>query len=270
VVVDCASLHEELLQSELFGHEKGAFSGAARQKHGLFEVAHAGTLFLDEIGDASPEIQSKLLRVLETGRFRRLGGTQEIAVDVRLVAATNRNLQQAIEKGRFREDLYFRLTTVTIEIPPLRERREDVATLVEHFLGCLNRRFSRACRLEDEALELLVRHAWPGNVRELIHVLEGAVVLSEGERIGAEHLPAALRASVPEQAADGAEALEGDPPLSLRDVERRHVLSVLEGVGGNRSRAAQILGISERNLYRLIQRHGWRAPRRSGIEPRSI
>ncbi len=253
VVVDCASLHEELLQSELFGHEKGAFTGAVRKKHGLFEVANGGTIFLDEVGEMSPEIQAKLLRVLETNRFRRLGGTAEITVDVRVIAATNRNLKEAISRGHFREDLFYRLATLTVEIPPLRERKEDIRQLIEHFTRQFNLRFSLSRRIGQQAMEALMHHSWPGNVRELIHVVEQTVVLCDGEVIRLQDLPASIRGSWEPLADSGDEGI-----LSLPEVERRHVLSVLEQAGDNRADAAHILGISERNLYRLIKKY--RAP----------
>ena len=252
VVVNCAALHEELLQSELFGHEKGAFSGAVRRKHGLFEVAHGGTLFLDEVGDTSPESQAALLRVLETGRFRRLGGTQEISVDVRLVSASNRALREPDRPESFRQDLYFRLSAMRVEVPPLREREGDVLLLIEHCSEQLNRRLARQNRLGKEALEALLRYDWPGNVRELIHVLEHAFVLSDRKVIPFECLPRVIR----ERTGAGE---SGDPagrPASLREVEWRHILEVLERVHGNRANAARCLGISERNLYRLIRKHG--------------
>lgn len=248
VVVDCAALHEELLQSELFGHEQGAFTGANRRKHGLFEVANRGTLFLDEVGDASLDIQAKLLRVLESGRFRRLGGTVEVGVDVRVVAATNRDLREAITRGRFREDLFYRLATLTLEIPPLRERAGDVPLLVQHYLGRLNQRFGVAKRMSASALATLERHDWPGNVRELIHVLEQAIVMCERDVIGVGDLPRGV----------GGGAATGPEPettLTLREAERRHVRAVLEHAGGNRARAARLLGLSERTLYRLLERH---------------
>ncbi|MBI5851550.1 MAG: sigma-54-dependent Fis family transcriptional regulator [Planctomycetes bacterium] len=248
VVVDCASLHEELLQSELFGHEKGSFSGAGRLKHGLFEVANGGTLFLDEVGETSRDIQAMLLRVLETGRFRRVGGTQEIAVNVRIVSATNRDLQRAVAQGRFRQDLYFRLSTFTIEVPPLRERADDIPLLVAHFVDHFNRRFERTCKVGDEALAELLRHDWPGNVRELIHVLEQAVVLCDGEIILPAHLPLSRS-----RAPDIGSSVEPELP-TLRELQQRHIREVLVRVGQNRGRAARILGISERNLYRLLKR----------------
>ncbi len=255
VVMDCAGLHENLLQSELFGHEKGAFTGAVRQKHGLFEVANTGTLFLDEVGDTSPEIQAKLLRVLETGRFRRLGGTKEIAVNVRVISATNRDLKKAISRGNFREDLFFRLATFTVEIPPLRERREDIPLLVEHFTRQFNLRFSRSNIFSPKAMAMLERYQWPGNIRELIHVVEQAVVLTEAKVIELENLPASVR----EEASNSAKVVAGDDMLPLQEVERRHVLSVLKKAGGNRARAARILDISTRNLYRLLKEYGWPA-----------
>ncbi len=251
IVLDCAALHENLLQSELFGHEKGAFTGAERQKHGLFEVASGGTLFLDEIGETSSEVQAKLLRVLETGRFRRLGGTREIAVDVRVISATNRDLAEAVSRGRFREDLFFRLSTLTVKIPPLRERREDIPLLVRHFTRGFNLRFSLSKAFGPQALDALQRHHWPGNIRELIHAVEQAMVLAEGETIEVQDLPASVWPST--GAHPGLAAVT--EPLPLREIERLHVLGVLEKVGGNRAQAARILGISERNLYRLLSRY---------------
>jgi len=251
VVVDCAALQEDLLQSELFGHEKGAFTGATRRKHGLFEVADGGTLFLDEVGDTNAEIQAKLLRVLETGRFRRVGGTDEISVDVRVVSATNRNLPQAVAMKRFRDDLYFRLATVTIEVPPLRDRRDDIPLLVEHFTARFNRRFSLSRRFSSDAIAALCGYGWPGNVRELIHVVEQAIVLVDRDTIEPANLPPQIRTAckgpVPDLAAEHA--------LPLAEVERRHVLAVMDRVGGNRAQAARVLGISERNLYRMLKRY---------------
>jgi len=251
VVVDCTVLDEEMLRSELFGHEQGAFTGAARRKHGLFEVAQGGTLFLDEIGEMSPETQAKLLRVLETGRFRRVGGNREISVDVRVVSATNRDLEAAVRRGRFREDLYFRLATLTIRVPPLRERVEDIGPLVEHFTGRFNSRLSLATRFNPQAIERLKRYAWPGNVRELIHVVEEAVVLAESDVLGPGDLPAALGGPAAERDSGQAPA----EPLSLSELKRRHVLAILQQCDGNRSRAAGILGISERNLRRMLKRY---------------
>lgn len=253
IVVDCAALHEHLLQSELFGHEKGAFTGAARLKHGLFEVGNTGTIFLDEVGEMSPEVQAKLLRVLETGRFRRLGGTKEIAVDVRVISATNRDLRSAIARGHFREDLFFRLASLTIEIPPLRERRDDVRALVEHFTGQFNLRFARSKRFSPAAMEVLLRYRWPGNVRELTHAVQQSIVLTDRDVIEPEDLPAAITLGGMDRAPSA-----GEPP-SLREAQRRHVLAVMESVGGNRAQAARLLQISERNLYRLLRRYARQA-----------
>jgi two-component system NtrC family response regulator/two-component system response regulator AtoC len=250
VVVDCAALHEDLLQSEIFGHEKGAFTGAVRQKHGLFEVANGGTIFLDEVGDTSPEIQAKLLRILETSRFRRLGGTDEIEVDVRIVAATNRDLRRAISRGHFRKDLFYRLASITVRIPPLRERREDISVLVDHFTDEFNRKFSLSKMMSGEAMNVLLEHAWPGNVRELIHVVEQTVVLSKEAVIQVEDLPSSVQQSTRPVASVTREQY---PPL--REVERRHILTVLKSVGGNRGQAAHILGISERNIYRRLKKY---------------
>ena len=249
VVVDCAALHEQLLQSELFGHEKGAFTGAAGLKHGLFEVGNTGTIFLDEVGEMSPEVQAKLLRVLETGRFRRLGGTKEIAVDVRVISATNRDLRAGIARGHFREDLYFRLALLTIEVPPLRERPEDICMLIEHFTRQFNQRLSKSKRFGSAAMKALVRYRWPGNVRELIHVVQQSMVLSDRDLIEPEDLPPAITLAGTESTVNA-----GEEP-SLRDMQRHYVLSVMERVGGNRAQAARILQISERNLYRLLRRY---------------
>jgi DNA-binding NtrC family response regulator len=260
VVVDCAALHEQLLQSELFGHEKGAFTGAARLKHGLFEVGSSGTIFLDEVGEMSPEVQAKLLRVLETGRFRRLGGTKEIAVDVRVISATNRDLRNAITRGHFREDLFFRLASLTIEIPPLRERREDIGALVEHFSEQFNRRFSLSKRFDPAALEALSRYRWPGNVRELIHAVQQSIVLSDRDVIGPDDLPATVTLGATNDASSAGE------PASLREMQRRYVLSVMERAGGNRAQAARILQISERTLYRLLGRYARQSGPASGSD----
>jgi len=194
--------------------------------------------------------------VLESGRFRRLGGTEEIAVDVRILAATNRDLRQAIARGHFREDLFYRLATFTVEIPPLRERREDIRLLVEHCCERFNVRFSLAKRFSAEATEALVRHAWPGNVRELLHVVEQTVVLCDGPVIVPADLPPAIRDSVGEASAT---AGVGEM-LTLREVERRHIYSVLAKVGGNRAEAARILGTSERSCYRLLEKYRRAAP----------
>jgi DNA-binding NtrC family response regulator len=247
VVVDCTTLHDDLLHSELFGHEKGAYTGATERKHGLFEVADGGTMFLDEIGDLSLGLQQKLLRVLETGSFRHVGGTREIHVDARLVAATNRNLEEMIAKGQFRSDLYYRLGTLHIEIPPLRERLEDIPILAKHFLARIDARFGQARRFSLDALSRLQAWHWPGNVRELLHAVEAAAVLATGDTLEVADLPRHIR---------GNKRQETSVLRSLDALEREHIVAVLQAVGGNRHQAASVLGISERTLYRKLGEYG--------------
>ena len=253
VVVECAALQEDLLQSELFGHERGAFTGADRAKPGLFEVAHGGTIFLDEIGEVSAATQVKLLRVLDTSTFRHVGGTAEIRVDVRVIAATNRDLLAQVQEGRFREDLYYRLITIQIDMPPLRERAGDVPLLANHFVSRLNARYGFDKRIGPGAMELLERHDWPGNVRELLHAVEAAAIVCAGSEILPEHLPASLRVrkegAEPDPAAAGRLA-------SLQEIEREHIERVVHATGGHRAQAARVLGISERNLYRKLREYG--------------
>jgi DNA-binding NtrC family response regulator len=249
VVVECAALQESLLQSELFGHERGAFTGADRAKPGLFEVAHGGTVFLDEIGEVSASTQVKLLRVLDASTFRHVGGTAEIAADVRLIAATNRDLSAMVRQGQFREDLFYRLSTISLHLPALRQRTGDVTLLARHFLAQASER--RGCRRElgAAALEALERHSWPGNVRELKHAVEAAVLVCDGAEIRPEHLPASVR-----RQPDALPA--GDLP-TLDALERDHIRRVLDAVHDHRAQAARILGISERNLYRKLRDYGW-------------
>jgi DNA-binding NtrC family response regulator len=251
VVVDCAVLQETLMASELFGYERGAFTGADRSKPGLFEVAHGGTIFLDEIGEVSPAIQTKLLRVLDTSAFRRVGGNAEVHVDVRILAATNRDLRVMVRQGQFREDLYYRMSTIMVEVPPLRSRGADIALLARHFLDVLNERFQCSRRIGDAALEVCRRHSWPGNVRELMHAIESAMVLCEGPEILPEHLPPTIW---PGTVATPAESAGAVPTLD--ELERSHIRRVLETCNGHRENAARILGISERNLYRKIHELG--------------
>jgi DNA-binding NtrC family response regulator len=248
VVVDCASLHENLLQSELFGHEKGAYTGAIRLKHGLFEVADRGTIFLDEIGELTPQLQVKLLRVLETGIFRRLGGTVDVRVDVRVITATNRVLEVMMKEGAFREDLYYRLNVFCLQIPPLRERAEDIPVLVEHFVRGSVVAAKRNVRVSDEAMAVLNRYPWPGNVRELENVVERALILCDRGVIEPEHLPLGVRLEP-----SFSPAAEDGRLVTLEEVERRYVKRVLEECKGHRQKAASILGISERNLYRKLK-----------------
>jgi DNA-binding NtrC family response regulator len=249
VTINCAALQETLLESELFGHEKGAFTGAVQAKAGLIEVAEGGTLFIDEVGEMATGLQPKLLRVLEDGHFRRVGSTVEQHADVRVVAATNRRLEDEIKEGRFREDLYYRLNVLTITLPALREHREDIPELVEHFLT--TRQLGRVrYQVSPEALEALLHYHWPGNVRELANVLERAQILAEDHLITPDDLPDSLLPCGPADAAPG----EGGAS-NLHQAQRRHVLTVLRQAGGNKVHAAQALGISRRALYRLLDKY---------------
>ncbi len=255
VVVECAALQESLLQSELFGHERGAFTGADRAKPGLFEVADGGTVFLDEIGEVSLATQVKLLRVLDTSTFRRVGATTEIRVNVRVLAATNRDLESMVKQSLFREDLFYRLSTITLHLPALRERQSDVELLANHFASQLNERFAFNKRLSPATLERLRAHDWPGNVRELRHVIEAAMIVSPESEIQPEHLPAAVRRiAAPASAAANVGATPASLP-TLEDLERAHIELVLRTTNGHRGHAAAILGISERNLYRKLREY---------------
>ena len=248
VVVDCAALQESLLQSELFGHEKGAYTGAIRLKHGLFEVADRGTIFLDEIAELTPPLQVKLLRVLETGTFRRVGGTADLHVDVRVITATNRDLETMIADKTLREDLFYRLNVFGLGIPPLRERADDIPLLVEHFVRTSEIVSRRQMAVSPEAMDVLRRYPWPGNVRELENVIERALILCDGDAIEPEHLPLGVRLEPAAHAMEETGAL-----VTLEELERRYVKRVLEECNGHRQKAAAILGISERNLYRKIK-----------------
>ena len=252
VVVECAALQESLLQSELFGHERGAFTGADRTKPGLFEVANGGTIFLDEIGEVSLATQVKLLRVLDTSTFRHVGGTAEIRVNARVIAATNRDLEAMVRQSLFREDLYYRLSTIAIRVPALRERQGDVDLLADYFVARLNERFGCSKRLGAAARTLLGRHGWPGNVRELLHVVEAAMIVCDTNEIGSEHLPTSLRPAAPAAGAPAAGEF-----ATLAALERNHIHEALDRTAGHRGRAARLLGISERNLYRKLREYGW-------------
>ncbi|MEO6066636.1 MAG: sigma-54 dependent transcriptional regulator [Gemmatimonadota bacterium] len=250
VEVNCAGLSSTFLDSELFGHEKGAFTDAKDRKQGLFEIADRGTIFLDEIGDLAVELQPKLLKVLETKTFRRLGGTREITVDVRLIAATNRDLPSDVAAGRFREDLYYRLNVMPLELPPLRERsREDRLALITRLFQDLRSSVPGAPSLiAPEALERLLGHPWPGNVREMRNVLERALILGRGNvSVTHEHLPSDFRAR-------GGTGERRHVPLSLDDLERQHIERTLKHHQGNRTRAADELGISRATLINKIRR----------------
>jgi DNA-binding NtrC family response regulator len=258
VTINCAAMQETLLESELFGHEKGAFTGAVVAKRGLFEVAEGGTLFIDEVAEMSPGMQAKLLRVLENGTYRKVGGTEEHTADVRVIAATNKPLEEEQKAGRFREDLFYRLNVFCITLPALRERREDIPALVEHFLS--TRQLGKVrCHVEPDALAALVAYDWPGNVRELANVIERAQILAENNRITLDDLPDSITAKAPPpleptHAALAAGTAEAPIP-TLREAERRHVEGALRQTGGNKVRAAKLLGVSRRALYRLIDKH---------------
>ena len=250
VSLNCAALSDTLLESQLFGHVRGAFTGAVINQKGLLEEADGGTLFLDEIGDVSPAVQAKLLRVTQEKDFIVLGSTRPRKVDVRFVAATNKDLMAEVRAGRFREDLYYRLNVISINLPPLRERREDIEPLARHFLETAARRMKKEVRaIDDAALEALVRYDWPGNVRELENVIERAVILAKNGMISAGLLPLGGRKEAPAPA--------GSPPLvSLDEVERRHITAVLRETGFHKSRTAEILGLSRKTLDRKISEYG--------------
>ena len=259
VPIDCCTLQENLFESELFGHEKGAFSGAEQRKPGLIEFAEGGTLFLDEISEIPPPLQAKLLRVIETGNFRRLGGTSDLTSDTRFIAATNRDLEEMVQKGTFRSDLYYRLAGFVISVPTLRERREDIPLLAEHFLS--SRDFARQVekRLSREAADELIAYHWPGNVRELRNVMERAILVSgAGTEIRPEHL--GLVASANRHRRKVEFSFDHEP--TLEEVKKAYFLKLFREYGGHRARIAHVLGISERNTYRLIDRYGMSDSRR--------
>jgi len=262
--INCASIPETLLESELFGHEKGAFTGAIRQKPGKFEVAGGGTVFLDEVGEISLAAQVKLLRFLEERKFERVGGTESVSVDIRIVSATNQNLDERVREGRFREDLYFRLNVVRIDVPPLRDRRDDVPVLVAYFLD-----LARGAGVTSEALELLKNHAWPGNVRELRNAIERGVVLARGTPIRPEHLPESITSPRPMGESDLEARVrelvekliaQGTPGDLYHMVEARWekalLRRVLEQTGSNQVKASELLGINRMTLRKKMEQYG--------------
>jgi DNA-binding NtrC family response regulator len=256
LAINCGAIPSDILESELFGHERGAFTGAISRKIGKFELAHRGSLFLDEISELYPELQVKLLRVLEERRIMRVGGSELIDVDYRLITATNRDLEQEIADGRFREDLYYRLKVVTLAIPPLRERLSDLPLLVEHYLDLLCQEHGKAAkRLAPQALEVLSQYAWPGNVRELINVVESLVVFHQGDEIAAEDLPPEVRKSAAVSSGGAPVQLPFGDPKTMSEIERRAILETLERTGGRRAEAAKLLAIGLRTLQRKLKEY---------------
>ena len=254
IKVNCAALPETLLESELFGHERGAFTGALAKKQGRFHLAHSGSIFLDEIGEMAPTTQAKILRVLQEREFEPLGSTQTVKVDTRVIVATNKDLEEEIQQGHFREDLYYRLNLVRLEVPPLRQRREDIPLLADFFLKRYaekNRRLIKG--FTPRAMDLLMRHTWPGNVRELENVVERAVIMTRGDIISPEDLPDTFR-----ELDKGAETVgvELTPGKSLKEMEREMIIRTLEEADGNRTHAAKILGISRRTLQLKLKEYG--------------
>jgi DNA-binding NtrC family response regulator len=249
--VDCGALQDTLLESELFGHERGAFTGAHGLKHGLFETANGGTLFLDEIGEMSPATQVKVLRALQSGEFRRLGSNRHIRADIRIIAATNKDLREEVKRARFREDLYYRIAVIEIHMPPLRERREDIPLLVEHFLQAGTYGARERLQITREALDHLTGYPWPGNIRELRNCIERLSVLADTQVLTVDSLPpsilkAAQTAPLPDPV--------GDVPLD--EIERVHILRTLERHRWNKKRVASLLGIDTKTLYNKLRRYG--------------
>ncbi|HEX7319247.1 MAG TPA: sigma-54 dependent transcriptional regulator, partial [bacterium] len=252
IAAACGAMAESLLEAELFGYEKGAFTGSIAQHKGRIEQANNGTLFLDEIGDISLKTQVDLLRVLQEREFTRLGGSASIKADVRVIAATNKNLEQMIAKGEFRDDLYYRLNVITIELPPLRDRREDIPLLLDYFLEKIKLETGKPMdKISEEAKKILIEYHWPGNVRQLQNALEHAAVVAKGAVIESAHLPAFLQ----QKAADGAAANQ-----SLQDVEKEHIINVLNAHNWNVKKAAEVLGINNITLYRKIKQYELKRP----------
>ncbi len=262
-IVDCGALQDTLLESELFGHERGAFTGAHGLKHGLLETANQGTLFLDEIGEMSPATQVKVLRALQSGEFRRIGSNRQIKADIRVIAATNKDLREEAERGRFREDLYYRIAVIEIHMPALRERTEDIPFLVEHFLRVNAYGGRERLQITPEAMVCLTKYPWPGNIRELRNVIERLSVLADSQVLTVDALPPAIVKASQEPAAPSAagrpsEATRSDgaPDQTLDDVERHHILRTLERHRWNKKRVAGILGIDTKTLYNKLRRYG--------------
>jgi transcriptional regulator with PAS, ATPase and Fis domain len=260
VTVNCTTLTDSLLESELFGHKKGSFTGAIADKKGLFEAANGGTIFLDEIGDITPKLQAELLRVLDSGELKPVGGTLPIKVDVRLIAATNRNLEDGVREGWFREDLFYRLNVFTITMPPLRSRLDSLPQLVHHFLAAASKRLNKPIRgIEDRAIAAMLRYPWPGNIRELQNIIERGSVLTQDNVIRLENLPVVFAELVHEQGGANQGSKEGSfrsqREKHLRQVEKNLMRKYLEEAKGNVSLAAQKANIPRRTFYRLLERY---------------
>lgn len=252
VAINCGALRETLLESELFGHEKGSFTGAYARKIGLAEVANGGTLFLDEIGELDPAIQSKLLRFIQEGEVFRVGGKDPIKVDIRLICATNRELDQEVVKGNFREDLFYRINTIVVSAPPLRRRKEDIPALVNHFLSNPQHAYlNRGRAVSDDAMKALTKYDWPGNIRELQNMCERLQILSEGHMIMLNDVPENIRNNESEK-----DILAYDPQLTLHELEKRYILKALQHFGGNKTQAANNLGITIKTLYNKLHEYG--------------
>ena len=265
VAVHCAALSQNLLESELFGHEKGAFTGAVERRRGRFELADGGTLFLDEVGEIDPSIQVKILRVLEEHRFERVGGQETLEVDVRLVAATNRDLKKMVAEGKFREDLFYRLYVVVIHLPPVRERPGDIPLLVQNFLQEITTENQKPVSgFTPDAMDVLTTYTWPGNVREIRNVVERMVVLARSDKLTVRDIPAAIKETVHHHALPSSVA-----DLSLQEAERQMIVGALKAHGGNRTQAAAHLGISRRTLHRKLNEYGLREADEGNEHPTS-
>ena len=266
ITLNCAAIPDTLIESELFGHERGAFTGADRRRAGCFELADNGTLLLDEIAEMQPDMQVKLLRVLEESRFRRLGGKERIRVDVRVLASTNRRIEEAIEDGSLREDLYYRLKVFTIELPLLVERKEDIPLLIAEFIKEFNEKNEKSVRsVDNDALQILLNHSWPGNVRELRNAIERAVVVCDAELIGPEHLPVDLQ-----HTAGSAPSISIQLGKPIKEIEKKIILENLEYMGGNKTKTASVLGVSLKTLHNKLKKYGVPAKRHKSSNRKAL
>ncbi len=255
IAVNCGALTQTLLESELFGHEKGAFTGAVKQKPGRFEMANGGTIFLDEIGETTPELQVRLLRVLQESEFERVGGTKPVKVDVRVIAATNRDLKKEVELGNFREDLYYRLNVIRIDIPPLRERPDDISLIAGHFLKHFNDEHGKSLSLNPKTMSLLQNYHWPGNVRQLRTIMESSVILTSGKEINPKNLPDEIRSETAP-----ANSIRLRVGMTVSDAERELIKATLAEYGGNKAKAARTLGLGRKTLYRKLEEYSIESP----------